>query len=193
MAMLAPSDEDECRKALSTAFARNHPVAVRYPRGAGIGKRARVPPTSTPLPWGKAELRRQVPVPVAGKRVAILAFGTLLYAALQAGEASSTPAWPTCVSSNRIDDRAAAGDWPQPRPAGDGGRRLCARAVQAARWPKAWPRPSVSVNTPLMHAGSARCVRRARRAGQAASRMCGLDAEGIEQSVRERRAQLAGD
>ena len=35
--MLTPSDENECRQALTTAFRQNHPVAVRYPRGAGVG------------------------------------------------------------------------------------------------------------------------------------------------------------
>jgi 1-deoxy-D-xylulose-5-phosphate synthase len=35
--MLTPSDENECRQALTTAFRQNHPVAVRYPRGSGIG------------------------------------------------------------------------------------------------------------------------------------------------------------
>src|SRR6186713_734492 len=37
MGLLAPADEDECRMALSTAHRRQHPVAVRYPRGAGVG------------------------------------------------------------------------------------------------------------------------------------------------------------
>src|SRR5437868_12696570 len=35
--MLVPSDENECRQALTTAFRQDHPVAVRYPRGAGVG------------------------------------------------------------------------------------------------------------------------------------------------------------
>jgi 1-deoxy-D-xylulose-5-phosphate synthase len=37
MSMLTPSDENECRQALTTAYRQNHPVAVRYPRGAGAG------------------------------------------------------------------------------------------------------------------------------------------------------------
>jgi 1-deoxy-D-xylulose-5-phosphate synthase len=79
MSLIAPSDEDQCRKALSAAFGQNHPVAVRYPRGAGCG--ASVQPTLEPLPWGKGEVRRR------GQRVAILAFGTLLQPALKAAEA----------------------------------------------------------------------------------------------------------
>jgi 1-deoxy-D-xylulose-5-phosphate synthase len=78
MGLLAPADENECRQALSTGFERNHPVAVRYPRGAGVG--AAVKPGFETLPWGKGELRRQ------GSRIAILAFGTLLYPALEAAE-----------------------------------------------------------------------------------------------------------
>jgi 1-deoxy-D-xylulose-5-phosphate synthase len=76
MAVLTPSDEDQCRQALTTAFRRDHPVAVRYPRGAGVGV---VPQTElTELHWGRGEVRRQ------GQRIAILAFGTLLHPALQA-------------------------------------------------------------------------------------------------------------
>ena len=78
MSLLAPADEDECRVALTTAHRQSHPVAVRYPRGAGAGVAVR--PTFDVWPWGKADVRRR------GQRVAILAFGTLLYPALQAGE-----------------------------------------------------------------------------------------------------------
>jgi 1-deoxy-D-xylulose-5-phosphate synthase len=51
---------------------------VRYPRGSGAG--VAIEPEMTALPWGKGELRRQ------GKRIAILAFGTLLYPALDVAE-----------------------------------------------------------------------------------------------------------
>jgi len=76
--MLTPSDEAECRRALSTAFQQDHPVAVRYPRGSGIGV---VPDKALDTwPWGKAVVRRQ------GKKLAILAFGTLLHPAWKAAE-----------------------------------------------------------------------------------------------------------
>jgi len=78
MAVACPADEAETRQLLSTAYAQNHPVAVRYPRGAGVG--AAVPTHLDALPYGKGEVRR------TGKRIAILAFGTLLYPALSAGE-----------------------------------------------------------------------------------------------------------
>jgi len=78
MAVLTPADEDECRQALYTGFMHNGPVTVRYPRGAGAG----VAPVKamTAQPWGKGEVRRK------GQRVAILAFGTLLYPSLKAAE-----------------------------------------------------------------------------------------------------------
>ena len=86
LGVITPSDEDECRKALTTAFRRDHPVAVRYPRGAGIGKAT--DPALTTLPWGQGEIRRQASVvPGAGRRIAILAFGTVLHPALAAAEA----------------------------------------------------------------------------------------------------------
>jgi 1-deoxy-D-xylulose-5-phosphate synthase len=78
MSLLTPADENECRMALTTAFRQDHPVAVRYPRGAGVG--AEIQPGFAELPWGKGELRRE------GQRIAILAFGTLLYPALQAAD-----------------------------------------------------------------------------------------------------------
>jgi 1-deoxy-D-xylulose-5-phosphate synthase len=85
MAVLTPADEDECRQALYTGFMHEGPVTVRYPRGAGVG----VVPVKqmTAQPWGKGEVRRQ------GHRIAILAFGTLLYPALEvAGRLDATVA-----------------------------------------------------------------------------------------------------
>jgi 1-deoxy-D-xylulose-5-phosphate synthase len=78
MAVACPADEAECRQLLSSAFAQDHPVAVRYPRGAGVG--VAQPAGLEPLPYGRGEWTRK------GKGVAILAFGTLLYPALAAAE-----------------------------------------------------------------------------------------------------------
>ncbi|MBP6763365.1 MAG: 1-deoxy-D-xylulose-5-phosphate synthase [Rubrivivax sp.] len=81
--MLTPSDENECRQALTTAFRRDHPVAVRYPRGNGAG--VEIETALTAWPWGKGVLRRSCSVRAdgrGGQRLAILAFGTLLHAAL---------------------------------------------------------------------------------------------------------------
>ncbi len=85
VSVACPADENECRQLLTTAFGQDHPVAVRYPRGAGAG--VAVQPGLVPLPFGKGELRRQRTGAGEGsKGIAILAFGTLLYPALQAAE-----------------------------------------------------------------------------------------------------------
>jgi 1-deoxy-D-xylulose-5-phosphate synthase len=79
MTVMAPADEAECRRMLTTALRLDGPSAVRYPRGTGPG--------ATPggvletLEVGRAELRRE------GQRVALLAFGAMLAPALAAGEA----------------------------------------------------------------------------------------------------------
>ena len=84
MSVLAPADENECRQALTTAFRQNGPCAVRYPRGSGNG--AAMQTSLAELPFGKGEIRRTIERPLAqgGPRIAILAFGTLLYPALAA-------------------------------------------------------------------------------------------------------------
>ena len=91
MAMLTPSDENECRMALTTAYRHDGPAAVRYPRGAGAG--ASIDKGLNTWPWGKGVLRREAPMRAdaradarGGSRIAILAFGTLLHAALAAAE-----------------------------------------------------------------------------------------------------------
>jgi len=76
LVVMAPADEAECRLMLSTAYRHTGPAAVRYPRGTGPGV---VPAQGLEtLPIGKAELRRR------GSRVAILAFGSRVAAALDA-------------------------------------------------------------------------------------------------------------
>jgi 1-deoxy-D-xylulose-5-phosphate synthase len=79
MSVACPADESECRQLLSTAFAQNSPVAVRYPRGSGAG--VAINSSLEGLPFGKGEIRKQ------GSKIAILAFGTMLYPAMQAAEA----------------------------------------------------------------------------------------------------------
>ncbi|MDB5860195.1 MAG: hypothetical protein JWQ76_3884 [Ramlibacter sp.] len=86
MSIACPADENELRKLLTTAFQQEHPVAVRYPRGAGVG--VAVEPGLEALPFGKGEVRRRrAGAPdTSCKGVAVLAFGTLLHPALQAAE-----------------------------------------------------------------------------------------------------------
>ena len=78
MVVMTPADEDECRRMLTTAFRIDGPTAVRYPRGSGPG----VTPAAAleGVPLGKGEIRRR------GGRIALLAFGSLLGAALAAAE-----------------------------------------------------------------------------------------------------------
>ena len=82
LTVMAPSDEDECRKMLTTAFQLGTPAAVRYPRGSGPG--VAIDPALTTLPVGKAVVRRDAKR--RSHRVAILAFGAPLAAALAAAE-----------------------------------------------------------------------------------------------------------
>ncbi|HJV24795.1 MAG TPA: 1-deoxy-D-xylulose-5-phosphate synthase [Aromatoleum sp.] len=78
LVVMAPSDENECRQMLYTAYRHDGPTAVRYPRGGGLGV---TPETAmTALPIGKGEIRRR------GKKTALLVFGSLLGNALQAAE-----------------------------------------------------------------------------------------------------------
>lgn len=78
MLVMAPADENECRKMLTTGYRHVGPAAVRYPRGKGPG--VTVSADLDALPVGKAELRKQ------GQGVAILAWGSLVAPALQVGE-----------------------------------------------------------------------------------------------------------
>ncbi len=79
MLIAAPSDENECRRLLSTAFLHDGPAAVRYPRGSGTG--AAIEAGLEPLPAGKGVVRRR------GQDVALVAFGSLVAPALAAAEA----------------------------------------------------------------------------------------------------------
>ena len=78
MTVMTPSDENECRQMLYTAFQLDSPSAVRYPRGAGTG----VTPTKEmkALKIGLGEIRRK------GEKIAILAFGSMLKPSLEAAE-----------------------------------------------------------------------------------------------------------
>src|SRR5690606_18732386 len=79
MVVAMPSDENEARLLLSTCYHYPGPATVRYPRGAGRG--AEVDPSLEGVPVGKAVVRR------TGEKIAILAFGTLAQAGMQAADA----------------------------------------------------------------------------------------------------------
>lgn len=164
MSMACPADERECRQLLSTAFAQDHPVAVRYPRGSGAGVAPL--PGLEGLPFGKGEVRRTSQrVRGAGRpRIAILAFGTLLYPALQAAEAlDATVAnmrWAKPLDTALLAELAATHDALVTLEEGCvmGGRRQRRAGGPAGR------RPRVA----RAATGPARRVHRTRRPGQAA-------------------------
>ncbi|PAT31648.1 1-deoxy-D-xylulose-5-phosphate synthase [Vandammella animalimorsus] len=184
MAMACPADERECRQLLSTAYAQNHPVCVRYPRGAGVG--AEPLADLQPLPYGQGELRRQASAQAKpGQRIAILAFGTLLYPALAAAE--------------RLDASVANMRWAKPLDEalllqlaqshdvlvtveegcimGGAGSAVLETLQQAGL-----PRPVLQLGLPdqfIAHGDPARLLAQ-----------CGLDEHGIERQIR---AWLAAD
>lgn len=83
MMLMTPSDENECRQLLTTAFHQSGPSAVRYPRGSGPG--AAIAAELTGVPVGKGVLRREGGAR-AGHRVGFLAFGSMLHPAMGAAE-----------------------------------------------------------------------------------------------------------
>ncbi len=78
LVILAPSDENECRRMLRTALEYPGPTMVRYPRGSGRG--VPIDLSAPVLPIGRGRVVR------SGRRVAFLSFGTLLAASLSAAE-----------------------------------------------------------------------------------------------------------
>lgn len=215
MAMACPADERECRQLLSTAYAQNHPVCVRYPRGAGVG--AQPLPDLEPLPYGKGEVRRtsSLPVPqgngdsegqthgqqvpnaqvrdkcVPGgdqaaqiarlPRLAILAFGPLLYPALQAAEkldaSVANMRWVKPLDTDLLRQLAETHDAIVTVEEGSlmgGAGSACAEALQA-----------MHVTLPILHLG---LPDQFIDHGDPAQLLAlqGLDATGIEASIRQR-------
>jgi 1-deoxy-D-xylulose-5-phosphate synthase len=78
MVVMAPANEAECRDMLYTAYRHQGPAAVRYPRGSGPGRPENK--VMNELPLGCAQIIR------TGKRIAILAFGTMVSPALEAAD-----------------------------------------------------------------------------------------------------------
>ena len=78
MVVGAPSDENQCRQMLQSAWLHDGPSAVRYPRGEGTG--VAIEAGLPTMEIGKAELVRK------GTGIAILNFGVLLDQALTAAE-----------------------------------------------------------------------------------------------------------
>ena len=179
VSVACPADERECRRLLSTAFAQDHAVAVRYPRGAGVG----VQPLAdlSELPFGKGQVRRQ------GQRIAMLAFGSLLYPALQAAERLGATVvnmrWAKPLDTELLLQIASSHDALVTIEEGvvmGGAGSAVAEALAAAQIAK----PLLQLGLPdafIEHGDPARLLA-----------LQGLDAVGIEASVRGRFGDLIG-
>jgi 1-deoxy-D-xylulose-5-phosphate synthase len=180
VSIACPADENECRKLLTTAFEQSHPVAVRYPRGAGVG--TAVERGLAALPFGKGEVRRQRTGGDGQPRgVAILAFGTLLYPALAAGERTNATVvnmrWAKPLDTELLADVArrheALVTLEEGSIAGGAGSAV-AEALQAA-----------GIVMPILHLGLRdEFIEHGDPATLLA--MQGLDAAGIEAAMRQR-------
>ncbi len=173
MVVMAASDENECRQMLTTGYQYAGPAAIRYPRGAGIG--AVVEKELTTLPIGKAEIKR------SGTRIAILAFGSLVHPGLKAAEnLDATLANMRFIKPLDIElvkSLAASHDALVTIEEGctmGGAGSAVAEALAAA-----------GINTPLMILGLPdQFIDHGDPALLLAQ--CGLDAKGIETSIRDR-------
>ena len=82
--IMAPSDENECRQMLYTGFQYNGVAAVRYPRGTGTG--AVIEQRMQAIAIGTAEIKRTITNSQSIQKTAILSFGSMLSASLEAAE-----------------------------------------------------------------------------------------------------------
>ncbi len=178
MTVMAASDENECRQMLYTAFTLDTPTAVRYPRGAGAGVEVRQEMTA--LPVGRGEVRRE------GKRVAILAFGSMVRPALEAGdELNATVAnmrFVKPVDRDLVFRLATSHDLVvtvEENVVAGGAGAAVAEALAAD-----------GIAVPLLHLGLPDHFVEHGDPPQLLAD-CGLDAEGIARSVRERLSQAA--
>ena len=75
--LMAPADEAELMHMVATAAAHDEgPIALRFPRGEGVG--VEMPSEGAPVPLGRGRILRE------GTRIAILSYGTRLSEALKA-------------------------------------------------------------------------------------------------------------
>ncbi len=179
MVVLAPSDENECRQMLYTAYCHAGPSAVRYPRGSGVG--AEVVKAFTRLPFGKGLVRR------TGQRIAFLAFGSMVHPALAAGHALDATVvdmrWVKPVDEALIEELARTHDafvTVEEHAIMGGAGSACLEAM-AAR----------GVQRPVLQLGLRDLFIDHGDPGLLL-KLEGLDAEGIERSVRARFADLLG-
>ena len=180
VSVACPADENECRQLLTTAFEQDHAVAVRYPRGAGVG--AVMDAGLNALPFGKAEVRRE------GQGIVILAFGTLLYPALEAAERLNATVvnmrWAKPLDVSLLCEVAARHDAVVTVEEGavmGGAGSAVAEALNAAQLLK--PQLNLGLRDLFIeHGDPAKLLA-----------MQGLDAAGIEKSIRDRFLSGSGE
>ena len=185
MTIMVASDENECRQMLHTALQQPNPTAVRYPRGAGTG--APTIKEFTELPIGKGEVRRRSSQP-QGKRVAILAFGTMVAPSLVAAEElDATVAnmrFVKPIDADLVRELAEAHDAIVTVEEGclmGGAGSACVEALMES----GVIRPVLQLGLPdrfIDHGEPAKLLSQ-----------CGLDAAGIAKSIRERFLSPAAD
>jgi 1-deoxy-D-xylulose-5-phosphate synthase len=83
--LMTPSNQEDCRNMLTTAFSLNGPAVVRYPRGAGVGPEASQKLETIPVGKGVI-VRKPKNAQAPGKKIAFVCFGPLLYNALEVAE-----------------------------------------------------------------------------------------------------------
>jgi 1-deoxy-D-xylulose-5-phosphate synthase len=176
--ILAPSDENECRRMLRTAYEHPGPALVRYPRGGGPG--AEIDPDAPALPIGRGLRVRE------GHDVALLAFGSLVGPALAAGDRlDATVAdmrFVKPLDRDLIQDLARSHallvTLEENAVAGGAGSAVAELLAEDG------------LSVAILHLGLPDgFIDHAEHAAQLQA--CGLDAEGIEARVRERLAALA--
>ncbi|MGH8784610.1 MAG: 1-deoxy-D-xylulose-5-phosphate synthase [Cupriavidus necator] len=178
MMVMTPSDENECRQLLTTAFHQTCPSAVRYPRGSGPG--AAIAAELTTVPVGKGVMRREGGAR-AGHRVSFLAFGSMVHPALGAAEALDAAVadmrFVKPLDVELVKRLAAENDYLVTVEEGSvmGG---AGSAVLEALAEAGIDKPVLTLGLPdrfVDHGDPAYLLQQ-----------CGLDAAGIERSVRER-------
>ncbi len=177
MTILTPADENECRQMLYTAFQLNTPTAVRYPRGTGPG--IVIEQAMTAIPLGKGEIRRR------GQKVALLAFGPMLQPAMQAAEALNA----TVVNMRFVKplDNALVEELAHSHDLLVSIEEGCIMGGAGSAISEALA--SAGITTPLLQLGLPDSyIEHGDPIGLLAD--CGLNAAGIEQSVRNRLSVL---
>ncbi len=185
MSLATPADERECRQLLTTAYEQDHPVCVRYPRGAGVGVEPL--PDLSSLPFGKGEfvaraLRRGLAKTAAPSHVSRSWHLAPCYTLRCRWPRRWTPRWRICAGPNPWMKRWCA-SWPASHDAIVTVEDGCIAGGAGAAVSEALAAAGISL--PVLHLG---LPDQFIEHGDPAKLMAlqGLDAPGIERSIRQR-------